>query len=144
MAVFVVQARGDERAASPAGSPRPASPADFAKRWIASVRRECTDRLLITGERHLRIVLHAYVAHYNTGRSHQGDGMDLRAPGEAPNVTALPSRPSRAVRAPRRVRSSRMKSAGQDRYPSIRPAQGFDVLSEFDRVLTAVPPCHWC
>jgi hypothetical protein len=26
----------------------------IAKRWIASARRECLDRMLITGERHLR------------------------------------------------------------------------------------------
>ncbi len=27
------------------------------ERWIASARRECLDRMLITGERHLRLVL---------------------------------------------------------------------------------------
>jgi putative transposase len=58
----------------------------FAERWIGSVRRECTDRILITGERHLRHVLDAYVAHHNTGRSHQGDGMRLRAPNDKPNM----------------------------------------------------------
>jgi putative transposase len=52
----------------------------FAERWIGSVRRECTDRILITGERHLHHVLDIYVAHHNAGRSHQRDGMLLRAP----------------------------------------------------------------
>jgi hypothetical protein len=33
----------------------------FAERWICSLRRECTDRLLITGRSHLRHVLEAYV-----------------------------------------------------------------------------------
>ena len=29
----------------------------IAERWIASARRECLDRMLVTGERHLRLVL---------------------------------------------------------------------------------------
>jgi putative transposase len=40
-------------------------------RFIGTVRREVTDRLLIIGERHLRTVLARYVAHYNTRRPHQ-------------------------------------------------------------------------
>jgi putative transposase len=62
----------------------------FAERWIASVRRECTDRILITGDRHLRHVLSGYVEHYNAGRSHQGQGVGLRAPDDNPNVIPLP------------------------------------------------------
>ncbi|MGR6997438.1 integrase core domain-containing protein [Yinghuangia aomiensis] len=67
----------------------------FAERWIASVRRECTDRLLITGEHHLRTVLDTYVEHYNAGRSHQGNGLHLRAPDDDPNVLAFPAQPDR-------------------------------------------------
>jgi transposase InsO family protein len=63
----------------------------FAERWIASVRRECTDRILITGDRHLRLVLDDYVDHYNAGRSHQGQGVGLRAPNDNPNVIPLPA-----------------------------------------------------
>jgi hypothetical protein len=63
----------------------------IADRWIASVRRECTDRLLIAGQRHLRMVLNAYVEHYNSGRSHQGHDLDLRAPGDDPNDIPLPT-----------------------------------------------------
>jgi transposase InsO family protein len=37
----------------------------IAERWIASARRECLDRMLITGERHLRLVLDEYADHYN-------------------------------------------------------------------------------
>jgi putative transposase len=33
----------------------------IAKRWISSARRECLDWMLITGERHLRLVLSEYV-----------------------------------------------------------------------------------
>ena len=43
----------------------------IAERWIASARRECLDRMLITGERHLRLVLGEYVGHYNTHRPHR-------------------------------------------------------------------------
>lgn len=62
----------------------------FAERWIGSVRRECTDRILITGERHLRHVLGVYAAHHNAGRSHQGDGMLLRTPEDEPNMIPFP------------------------------------------------------
>lgn len=46
----------------------------IAERFVGSVRRECTDRMLIAGERQLRVVLDQYIAHYNAGRSHQGAG----------------------------------------------------------------------
>jgi putative transposase len=69
----------------------------FAERRVKTVRAECTDRMLITGPRHLRRVLHDYVAHYNSGRSHQGDGLALRAPDDSPNVIALPT-PAELVR----------------------------------------------
>jgi hypothetical protein len=38
---------------------------------IGSVRRECTDRMLIVGERHLRHVLAEYTDHYNSHRPHR-------------------------------------------------------------------------
>ncbi|ASQ93499.1 integrase core domain-containing protein [Streptomyces sp. 11-1-2] len=59
----------------------------FAERWIRTVRTECTDRILITGERHLRTVLHQYAEHYNAGRAHRSLG--LRAPDDDPNVIPL-------------------------------------------------------
>jgi putative transposase len=43
----------------------------IAERWIASARRECLDRMLITSERHLRLVLGEYVDHYNGHRPHR-------------------------------------------------------------------------
>jgi putative transposase len=58
----------------------------FAKRWVKTVRTECTDRMLIASDRQLRVVLDEYAVHYNTGRTHQGDGLRLRAPLDDPNV----------------------------------------------------------
>ncbi|MFL5927376.1 MAG: integrase core domain-containing protein [Gaiellaceae bacterium] len=42
-----------------------------AERWVGSVRRECLDRLLIVGRRHLRHVLATYTSHYNEHRPHR-------------------------------------------------------------------------
>jgi len=61
----------------------------IAERWIASARRECLDRMLITSERDLRLVLEEYVDHYNTHRPH-------RAP------AAEPARRARATTGSRR------------------------------------------
>jgi putative transposase len=43
----------------------------IAERWIASARRECLDRMLITSGRHLRLVLDEYADHYNAHRPHR-------------------------------------------------------------------------
>ncbi|WP_250846414.1 integrase core domain-containing protein [Streptomyces violaceusniger] len=61
----------------------------FAERWMRTARAECTDRLLITGERHLRTVLDQYAEHYNAGRAHRSLG--LRAPDDDPHIIPLPA-----------------------------------------------------
>jgi transposase InsO family protein len=43
----------------------------YAERWIRTLRVECTDRMLIYGESHLRAVLRTYAGHYNGYRPHQ-------------------------------------------------------------------------
>jgi putative transposase len=42
-----------------------------AERWVGTVRRECLDRLLILGRRHLQYVLASYVLHSNEHRPHR-------------------------------------------------------------------------
>jgi hypothetical protein len=72
----------------------------YAERFVRTVRAECTDRMLIIGERHLHAVLSEYVKHYTTGRSHQGHDMNLRAPDDSPDITPLPALVHRIRRKP--------------------------------------------
>jgi transposase InsO family protein len=43
----------------------------FAERFVLTARTEVTDRMLIFGERHLRVVMAEYEAHYNGRRPHR-------------------------------------------------------------------------
>jgi transposase InsO family protein len=54
-----------------------------AERWVGSVRRECLDRLLIVGRRHLESVIKTYSRHYNEHRPH-------RSLGQRPLISKLP------------------------------------------------------
>jgi putative transposase len=45
-----------------------------AERWVGTVRRECLNRLLIRGHRHLHQVLADYIEHYNNHRPHRSLG----------------------------------------------------------------------
>ena len=49
-------------------------------------------------ERHLRVVLDQYIAHYNAGRGHQGHGMSPRSPDDDPNVIPFPAQAGRIRR----------------------------------------------
>ena len=80
-AVFTAQ--GIRVVRTPVRAPRANA---FAERWVGSVRRECLDWLLITGERHLRRVLREYAAHYNAARPHRTLG--LRPPLRSPSLRA--------------------------------------------------------
>ena len=55
----VFQADGIRVLASPPQAPRANA---ICERWIASARRECTDRILITGRRHLHHVLRLHLS----------------------------------------------------------------------------------
>jgi putative transposase len=59
----------------------------YAERWVGTVRRECTDRILIAGERHLTSVLTEYTTHYNDHRPHRS--LDQRPPNPPPQVVDL-------------------------------------------------------
>jgi transposase InsO family protein len=56
-----------------------------AERWVGSARRECLDRLLILGRRHLQHVLATYARHYNEHRPHRS--LEQRSP----LATVMPS-----------------------------------------------------
>jgi hypothetical protein len=58
-----------------------------AERWVGTVRRECTDRLLVIGERHLAAVLPEYARHYNQHRPHRS--LEQRRPNPPPQVVDL-------------------------------------------------------
>jgi transposase len=44
----------------------------YAERFVLTARTEVTDRMLIFGERHLRLILAEYETHYNGRRPHRG------------------------------------------------------------------------
>jgi putative transposase len=61
----VLTAAGIEAVKIPPRSPRANC---YAERWVRTIRSECTDRMLIFSERHLRSVLAEYARHYNRRR----------------------------------------------------------------------------
>src|SRR5215468_10918069 len=48
----------------------------YVERLIGTVRRECSDQVLIFGEAHLRQILSSYAAYYNEVRTHLALGKD--------------------------------------------------------------------
>ena len=69
----------------------------IAERFIGTPRRDCLDHLLITGPRHLDLVLREYVQHFNTHRPHRS--LDQRPPaGSAPPRAGATVRPLRRDR----------------------------------------------
>ncbi|MFT4551305.1 MAG: putative transposase [Verrucomicrobiales bacterium] len=43
-----------------------------AERFVRSIKDECLSRVLVLGERHLRVLVREYVEHYHRERNHQG------------------------------------------------------------------------
>jgi putative transposase len=84
----VLAGAGIEVVKIPLRSPRANA---FTERWARTARAEVTDRMLIAGPRHLRLVLDAYAAHFKRYRPHRArylrppDGDDRRrSPGHRP------------------------------------------------------------
>ena len=73
----------------------------FAERFVGTIRRECLDRMLIFGRRHLETLINEYIQHYNLHRPHRSldqlppQGKDL-APAGLENID--PSRLKRTDR----------------------------------------------
>jgi transposase InsO family protein len=64
----VLASAGIEALKIPPRSPRANA---YAERFVLTARTEVTDRMLIFGKRHLRLVLAEYQAHYNARRPHR-------------------------------------------------------------------------
>ncbi len=62
-----------------------------AERWVGTLRRECLDRLLILGRRHLDSVVHVYATHYNEHRPHRSLGQRPPLAKPPPIRAAAPS-----------------------------------------------------
>ena len=71
----VLASAGIEAVKIPPRSPRANA---YAERFVLTSRTEVTDRMLIFGERHLRLVLTEYARHYNGRRPHRS--RQLRPP----------------------------------------------------------------
>ena len=63
---------GIESVKIPPRSPRTNA---YAERFVLTARTEITGRMLVTGERHLRLVLAEYARHYNGRRPHRSRGL---------------------------------------------------------------------
>src|ERR1017187_2817049 len=93
---------GIEAVKIPSRSPRASA---FAERFVLTARTEVTDRMLIFGERHLRLVLAEDEAHDNGGRPYRSRpappapaGPPRRRPlPEADQAPARPRRPHQQI-----------------------------------------------
>jgi transposase InsO family protein len=79
----VFAAEGTRIIKSPVRAPRANA---ICERVIGTIRRECLDRMLILGRRHLEAVLSEYVEHYNSHRPHRS--LNQRSPSALDTTSA--------------------------------------------------------
>jgi hypothetical protein len=94
----------------------------YAERFVLTTRTEVTDRMLIFGKRHLRLVLIPYEGHYKGRRPHRG--RQLRPPGRTTLSLISPGSGSSAgpsLAALSTSTSGPHRSPGQDRGRVLKP-----------------------
>ena len=84
----------------------------YAERFVLTARTEVTDRMLVFGQRHLRLVLAQYEAHYNGRRPRRSRHLHPPRPrpprrGPHPEADQAPSRPRRPHQ---RIRAGRIEA----------------------------------
>ncbi|MFF3906547.1 integrase core domain-containing protein [Streptomyces sp. NPDC001848] len=117
----------------------------FAERWVGTVRREFTDRLLIMNERHLRTLLNTYTDHYNRHRPHQS--LHQRSPQASEIGQPAPVIPFGAASAALNYSAASSPSTGNQ--PDARqtnglissPNQGFHAGQARVGYVRTEPPC---
>jgi len=99
----VLRSEGVRVIKAPVRAPRARA---HAERWVGSLRRECLDRLLILGRRHLEGVVRVYAEHYNAHRPHRSLGQ--RPPLAKPPPIGDPALRSQPIRLDRLRRRDRL------------------------------------
>ena len=59
----------------------------YAERFVPSIKSECLNRMVLLGERHLRMAASEYLRHYHAERHHQGLGGSLISADETAGAT---------------------------------------------------------
>ena len=92
----------------------------YAERFVLTARTEATDRMLIFGERHLRLVMAEYARHYNRQRPHRSRQLHPPVPDHPVadlSQVRVKRRPSPA--APSTSMSGPRKRPGQHQRPGV-------------------------
>ena len=128
----VLAGAGIEVVKIPPRSPRANA---YAARFVLTARTEVTDRMLIFGERHLRMILAEYEAHYNGRRPHRSRQLRPPRPDHHPPTSprsGSSADPSSAASSTNTSGSQR--SPGQGRWPSSALSRRHESLFALTRV----------